>query len=97
MKLVLYLSSTELYSQVIQALSDAQLLHKVELSTQPDSSQSKPLRLSGPTSIRTRDCHTERQADNTLVCSACGRKIPVTPQGDVDMEQIQREILLRQW
>lgn len=97
MKIEIYLSSNELHSQVIQALSDAQLLHRVELNTVPDPGQPKQEQPLGLTSIRSRNCQTERMADHRLVCSACGRTIPSTPQGGVDLAQIEQEMTLGRW
>lgn len=97
MKIVISQLSSELHSQVIQALSNAQLLHKVELDTSPDLDQGKPERIRGLTSIRSRNCHLERQEDNTSVCSACGRRIPLTPQGELDLELIGQEMSLGRW
>lgn len=97
MKIEIHLSSSELHSQVIQALSDAQLLHKVELNTVPDSDQAKQEQPCGLTSIRTRNCQTERMADHSLVCTACGRKLPLTPQGGIDLARIEQEMTLGRW
>lgn len=34
----------------------------------------------------------ERTEDNNIVCKACGRRLPSTPQGDLDFDQLVREI-----
>lgn len=95
MKIELYLSQPELQDPVIQALSDARLLDKVDLRILPDSCQSKSSQPRGLTSIR--NCNLVRMADNTLECSACGRKFPSTREGDLDLEKLEHEIALRQW
>lgn len=90
MKTHIYLSQPELQNQIIQALSDAKLIDKVELSILPASSQLKLEQSHDKTKIRT--CLMERTADNSIVCKACGRKLPSTPQGDLDLDQLVHEI-----
>lgn len=95
MKIQIELSRPEHQNLVIQALSNAQLLDKVQLNVLPELSQEKQIQHHGLTTIRT--CYLERGEGNSLLCAACGRKLPVTPQGDLDSDQLVREIALRQW
>lgn len=95
MKIEIYLPSTELHIQVIQALLNAQLLDKVQLSVLPDPSQEKSSQFRGLTNSR--ECRIERRGDNTLLCSACGRTLPSTSQGEIDLEQVAREMAFRRW
>lgn len=90
MKTYIYLSQPELQNQIIQALSDAKLIDKVELSILPEPSQLKLKQPHDMTKIRT--CLMERTEDNNIVCKACGRRLPSTPEGDLDFDQLVREI-----
>lgn len=95
MKIEIYLSEPELHSLVIEALSAAQLIHRVAIKTLPDPSQEKSSPLRGLTTVR--ECQIARRADNTLECSSCGRTLPATPQGELDTELVASQIALRQW
>ena len=89
MKTYIYLSQPELQNQIIQALSDAKLIDKVELSILPEPSQLKLKQPHDKTKIRT--CLMERTEDNNIVCKACGRRLPSTPRGDLDFDQLVRK------
>lgn len=95
MKIEIYLSEPQLHSLVIEALSAAQLIHRVEVRTLPDPCQEKSLPLRGLTTVR--NCQVVRRADSTLECMACGKTLPATPTGELDTELVASQIALRQW
>lgn len=95
MKIEIHLSQPELQNRVIQMLSDAQLLDKVELRTPIEPCQ--PRSEQRHVQTKRRVCLVERQEDNTLICSACAQKLPATHQGDLDLDRIAFEIAARQW
>lgn len=88
------LSHTQQVAEVIEALSDRQLLDKVSLSIRPSASRPKSSQQPAKT-IHT--CYVQRLAGNTLQCKVCGQKIPSTREGEIDKEQLAHEMLLRTW
>lgn len=90
-----YLSTPPLQNGVTQAQLNLQSIGIVELNIEPVPSQRTRVPHHGQTKIRT--CRVERGEDNTLLCSACGRKIPSTRQGEIDLEKLAHEIAFRQW
>jgi hypothetical protein len=91
----IYQHQIELLNEVIQVLLNAQLHDKVRLSVVPSAVQHESTQHSKPTKIRT--CYLERTEDNKLQCKACGRKLPSTHQGDLDLELLEREMSSRRW
>lgn len=90
-----YLSTSPLQNGVTQAQLNLQSIGRVELNIEHVPSQRTRVPNHGQTKIRT--CRVERGEDNTLLCSACGRKIPSTRQGEIDLEKLAHEIAFRQW
>lgn len=74
----------------VRALSNEQLHCIDETNIQPSSCRQKSAQQPSLTNIRT--YHVDRLEDNTLYCRELGRKLPSTPQGKLDKEQLAREI-----
>jgi uncharacterized protein YbaR (Trm112 family) len=82
-------------NQGAQTLPVEQLHHKALANVRTEPYQQKSLQLHERTTIQHRVCQIEKMADNTLMCHDCGRKFPVTPEGKIDKDQLQIEILAR--
>jgi hypothetical protein len=94
MNIQIYLHRTEFLDEVVHALSALQSRHIIELDIQTAPFRQKSILRSGMT---IRSCRVERQEDKTLLCSACGRKLPSTHQGELDSEQLACEMSLQNW
>lgn len=92
MKIEIYVSEPSLLNEVIQALANQQLIDKVGLKIQRETFQQKPSPRHAPIKIRT--CYVERGGNNSLLCSACGRTIPVNHSGEIDMVSLAREFAI---
>ena len=91
----IHLSRPELYNQVIQVLSNAGLLHKVELNSLRESCRRKLTQPRVPTTLRVH--HVIRREDNKLYDLESGRMLPSTSRGDLDSEQLTLEIASPKW
>ena len=91
MKLEIHLLQPQLRSRVIQALSDAKLLDKVQLSVVSDSSPSRHSKL---TLLPTRSYQVESRADGTLWLKDSGKQLPAMSGGKLDRDRLVREMLL---
>ncbi len=80
---------------LIQVLSNEQLLDKVVINTHPVFWQQILKQRNEPTKIRR--VQVVRVADNSLQCKVSGRKLPSTHRGELDLEQLAREMSSRQW
>ncbi|AIM38304.1 hypothetical protein KO02_17630 [Sphingobacterium sp. ML3W] len=88
----IHLTHVSQLTQVIQELSKMGGDYKGVLSIHLADDQPKSVTQSERT-IRT--CHVRQRAGKTLECSACGRKIPSTRKGDLDLVKLAQEISLR--
>lgn len=88
-------SHNALLGAEVQSQSDAQLHKKRALTHQPSPSPGSLLLQSEPTSLRIRTCRVRKGEDKMLYCQACGRQIPTTPQGTLDIEKLAHEIALQ--
>ena len=97
MNIEIYLHQPSLLSKVAHRLSDLLSTGKVSINVEPAVDLPKSLQRNGQTKIRFCNYSVQRLEDNTLVCKENGQKIPLTPQGVPDLEQLAYEISLRKW
>lgn len=94
LQIQIHLHHVSQLARVVEELSKAQSCRKVELSIHLADDQPKSGKQSEPT---IRVCRVRQMADKTLQCSACGRKMPSTPKGEIDKDQLALEMSLRSW
>ena len=94
LQIQVHLDHASQLARVVEELSKAQSCRKVELSIHLAGDQLISGKQSEPT---IRVCRVRQMADKTLQCSACGRKIPSTPKGEIDKDQLALEMSLRAW
>ena len=88
----IHLPQPELQNQVIQALSDAQLLDKVSINTYRDCDRPKCVQ------VRHRPIphhvyQVEKLEDGSLYCSDLGQKLPLNQKGKIDMDKLGQLVL----
>lgn len=85
----------EPHNPAIQVLSDVKLPHTNGVNRLHELDQQKSSQSLVPTSLRF--FHLVRTADNKLLCLENDRMLPLTNQGEIDSDQLAREIASRIW